>query len=272
MTDWDDAYANAAHIPDGAGFPARLARDSAAWRADFDATRFRRLAYGPDDREVVELFLPAGSPAGLMIFVHGGFWLKFGPADWSHLAAGAIARGWAVAFPGYRLAPALRVSEITGAIARAVSAAALEVGGRIVLTGHSAGGHLVTRMVCDDSVLADYERARIDRVVPISGLFDLRPLLQTTTYASLGLDLAEARAESPSLREPVADAPPLHVWVGGGERPEFLRQSALMANVWTGLGVETRLTIDPGRHHFDVLDPLTDPGSPLVAALLGEAE
>jgi acetyl esterase/lipase len=272
ITDWDDAYANAVHIPDGAGFPARLARDSAAWRAGFDEARFRTLTYGPDARDVVEVFLPEGPPAGLVIFVHGGFWLKFGPADWSHLAAGAIARGWAVAFPGYRLAPTVRISEITAAIARAVSAAAREVAGPIVLTGHSAGGHLAARMVCHDSALTDDERARIARVVPISGLFDLRPLMLTKTYAVLALDLAEARAESPSLCEPIAGAPPLHVWVGGDERPEFVRQSVLMANVWTGLGVDTRLTIEPGLHHFDVLDSLIEPGSPLVAALLGEAD
>ena len=270
IADWDDAYANAAHIPGGAGFAARLAVASAAWRAGFDAARFRTLAHGPDPREIVELFLPEETPRGILVFVHGGFWRAFGPADWSHLAAGGLARGWAVAMVGYRLAPAVRIAEITASITRAVDAVALEVGGPIVLSGHSAGGHLVVRLICDDGALPAHVLARVARLVPISGLFDLRPLMRTAMNADLRLDLAEARAESPALREAIAGAPPVHVWVGGDERPEFVRQSALFANVWIGLGVETRLTIEPGRHHYDVIEGLAEAGSPLMAAILGE--
>lgn len=267
ITDWDDAYANAPHIPGGEGFPARLAQASAAWRARFDAGRFRQVAHGAHAREIIELFEPAGTPRGLLVFVHGGYWRAFGPADWSHLAAGGLARGWAVAMVGYRLAPEVRIAEITRSVGRAVAVAATEIAGPIVLTGHSAGGHLVARMLCDDSALDPYVRARLARVVPISGVFDLRPLLFTRLNEVLGLDLAEARAESPALREPMESAPPVYVWVGAAERPEFVRQSALMANVWTGLGVDTTLTIEPARHHFDVIDGLAAPESPLGMAL-----
>lgn len=269
-TDWDDAYANAAHIPDGAGFPARLARASAEWRADFDPERFRILSYGTDPREMVELFLPEDRPAGLVVYVHGGYWRAYAPTDWSHLAAGALARGWAVAFPGYRLAPAVTIPAITGQVASGIAAAAAEVSGPVVLTGHSAGGHLAARMVCDDSPLVAHVLARLVRVVPISGLFDLRPLLRTAMNSDFRLDLETARRESPALREPIAGTPPMHVWVGDDERPEFVRQSALLANVWTGLGVDMRLTIEPGRHHFDVVDGLADPASGLCAALFRE--
>ena len=62
----------------------------------------------------------------------------------------------------------------------------------------------------------------------------------------------------------------MHVWVGDDERPEFVRQATLLANVWTGLGADMALTIEPGRHHFDVIDGLTDPGSALVEALVGD--
>ena len=79
---------------------------------------------------------------------------------------------------------------------------------------------------------------------------------------------AEARAESPALLEPL-EGVRLHAWVGERERPEFVRQSALIANVWTGLGAETALTIAPGRHHFDVIAELAEPGSALVEALIG---
>lgn len=271
ITDWDDAYANTPHIPDGEAFPARLAVASAAFRAGFDADRFRTLVHGDHPREIVEVFLPARAAQGLIVFIHGGYWMKFAPADWSHLAAGGLARGWAVAMVGYRLAPHARIAEIRAGVARAVGVAAAAVPGPVVLTGHSTGGHLAARLVCDDTELAPTVRERVVGVVPISGLFDLRPLLRTAMNDTLRLDPAEARAESPALREVMAGTPPVHVWVGAAERPEFVRQSALLANVWTGLGVETRLTLDRGRHHFDVIDGLAEPGSALMAALLGPA-
>jgi arylformamidase len=272
IRDWDDAYANAAHIPGGEHYPARWEAAAAEFRAGHASARQRLgLGYGAHARERFDLFLPEGEPAGLVIFVHGGYWRAFDRGAWSHLAAGALARGWAFAFPGYVLAPEARIAAITAMIARAVAAAAETVQGPVVLAGHSAGGHLVSRQACADVVLAAPLWARIRRVVSISGLHDLRPLLRTAINADLRLDAAEAVSESPALRLPRAGVR-LHAWVGDDERPEFVRQTTLIANIWTGLGADTAQTIAPGRHHFDVIADLADPGSALVAALLAEAE
>jgi arylformamidase len=51
--------------------------------------------------------------------------------------------------------------------------------------------------------------------------------------------------------------------VGADERPEFLRQTDLLANIWTGLGADIRAIHMPGRHHFDIIDDLADRGSAL---------
>lgn len=265
IVDWDDAYANAPHIPGGEGYPARWTAEAAAFRAKVPP---RVLRYGPHPRQVIDLFLPEGVPAGLLVHVHGGYWRAFAPDVWSHFAAGPLARGWAVAMPGYVLAPEARIGAITAMVADAVVAAAAVVSGPVRLSGHSAGGHLVARMVCTDSRLPEAVLARIDRVVPISGLADLRPLLRTGMNADLHLDAEEARAESPALLD-VRGPAAVHAWVGADERPEFVRQSALLANVWTGLGVATALTVETGRHHFDVIDGLRAPGSALVEAILG---
>jgi len=61
----------------------------------------------------------------------------------------------------------------------------------------------------------------------------------------------------------------VHVWVGDGERPEFVRQATLLANIWTGLGAAMEQTIEPRRHHFDVIDGLVHPESGLVEAIAG---
>ena len=265
--DWDDAYANAAHIPGAADYPPRWQREAAAFRAAL-GSRARTLAYGEAEAERLDLFLPEGEPQGLVVFVHGGYWQRFGRQDWSHLAAGALARGHAVAMPGYTLCPGIRVAGITRQIGAAIARAGAEIGGPIRLAGHSAGGHLVCRMLCMDAPLPAETAARIANTVSISGVHDLRPLMRTRLNDALRLDVAEARSESPALLEP-REGVRLTALVGSAERPEFVRQNALLANIWTGLGAMTRAVEEPGRHHFDVIDGLARPDSPLVGALLG---
>ncbi|GGH46773.1 alpha/beta fold hydrolase [Frigidibacter albus] len=276
MRDWDNAYANGAHIPDAEAFVPRWQADAAAFREG----AFREgagvegaggqldIAYGAGPRERLDLFLPEGEPRGLCVFVHGGYWKAFDKSLWSHLAAGARARGWAVALPSYPLAPEARIAEITAAVARAITAAAELVPGPLRLAGHSAGGHLVARMACTQTPLPEAVAARVQHVLSISGVHDLRPLLATQMNAVLGLTLAEARAESPALAEP-RPGTAATTWVGVDERPEFRRQSALIANAWAGFDTDLRLVEVPGHHHFDVIADLTSPESELTQAFVG---
>jgi arylformamidase len=267
--DWDDAYNNRDHIPGAADFLPRWAAEAAVFRHHLSATGRARLdiAYGTSARERFDLFLPEGMALGLVVFVHGGYWRAFGKSDWSHLAAGALARGWAVAMPGYTLCPQIRVSGITRQIRDAITAAARQLGGPIRLAGHSAGGHLVTRMLCEDAPLPQAVVARIASVVSISGVHDLRPLLRAALNDDLRMDRTEATAESPALLHPRTGVP-VTCWVGAAERPEFRRQNALLANIWAGLGVQTRAVEEPDLHHFNIIDGLADRDSPLTEALL----
>jgi arylformamidase len=270
MPDWDDANSNAAHIAGGEFYPARWAALAKAFRAELLAAGRAELdlPYGPAERETLDLFRPAGKAEGLAIFAHGGYWMAFDKSSWSHLAAGALGRGWAVCIPSYTLAPEARISQISLQFARAISFAADRMSGPLRLAGHSAGGHLVTRMACEDSVLPAGVRGRIGHVVSISGLHDLRPLLRTTMNATLRMGEAEAAAESPALRWPMTQCS-VTCWVGSDERPEFLRQNDLLANIWTGLGAGMRSVHVDGRHHFNVIEDLADPGSKLTEAFVG---
>ena len=270
LQDWDDAYDNGGHIPDAAAHVAMWPRLAAQFRDALGERARLNLPYpgplGDPEREAFDLFLPAGRPQGLAVFVHGGYWMKFGRETWSHLAAGAVASGWAVALPSYTLAPGARISRITAQIAAFLPAAAAEIAGPIALAGHSAGGHLVSRMLCEDVSLPAEMAARIARVVSISGLHDLRPLLATKMNQGLRLDADEAAAESAALLAPCEGAR-LIAWVGGAERPEFLRQSRLIAAAWGGRA-QTRFVADPKKHHFDVVAPLAEARSPLTRSLL----
>ncbi|MFZ9132183.1 MAG: alpha/beta hydrolase, partial [Gemmobacter sp.] len=90
-----DAYANAPTIAGAEGYPPRWAAAAAAFRADLGPRARLGLPYGPGARQRFDLCLPAGAPRGLVVFVHGGYWLAFGREEWTHLAAGALAHGLA---------------------------------------------------------------------------------------------------------------------------------------------------------------------------------
>ncbi len=263
--DWEDAFANGRYIAGAADYPDRWAGAARGFRARARARE--DIAYGTNPRARYDLILPDGAARGLVVFVHGGYWLQFDKSFWSHLAAGAVACGWAVALPSYPLVPEASLPEITAQIARAVTHAAGQIAGPIRLVGHSAGGHLVTRMICADSALAPCLRARLARVVSISGLHDLRPLQSTAMNAQLGLTAESALQESPALQAPLLGVP-VTVWVGAQERPEFLRQAALLREAWARHDADIALVVAPERHHFDVIADLSAAGSALTQALL----
>ena len=269
VRDFDDAYSNGPHLPRGDAWPSAWVEPAAAFRDQMTATGRADLdiSYGPGDRQRLDLFRPMGEPRGLVVYVHGGFWKALDKSYWSHLAGGALNRGYAVAIPSYTLCPQARIAAITQEIGSAITSAAGTVSGPLVLVGHSAGGHLVTRMASLTSPLPAAVRSRLRHVVSLSGLHDLRPLIRTAMNGTLRLDDAEAFAESPALLAPL-DGLRLTCWVGGAERAEFLRQSALLANVWLGLGATTANVVEPDRHHFDVVDGLADRDHELTRTLL----
>ncbi|MFZ1468147.1 MAG: alpha/beta hydrolase [Paracoccaceae bacterium] len=253
--DPDRDYSNGAFIPQADSYPPNWAAAAAAFRAGCARAQLN-LPYGPQDRHRFDLYLPDQPPQGVLVFIHGGYWMAFDHQGWSHLAAGPLARGWAVAMPSYTLAPAARISTMTAEIAAACRAIAGQVPGPMVVTGHSAGGHLSARMGCSDIDLP------VRRVVPISPLAELGPLMATGMNDTLHLDATECAAQSPS-RLALRPGTSAHVWVGAQERPVFLMQARLLAEEW-----DCPWTADADRHHFDVIDALADPGSALVSTLL----
>jgi len=265
MIDWDDAFQNEKYISGGDSYLGMWKVRSAIFRESLPAGR-REIgeAYGAHPREVFDLFLPKNAPKGVVIFIHGGYWQSLDHTIWSHLAAGPMARGWAVAMPGYRLCPQVRIADITQSIVQAVGAIGTRVAGDIIICGHSAGGQLTARMACDDIPLPHANRVR--RYVSISGVHDLRPLTKTRLNKALQLDMSAAAAESPVLKTPRAGVEFL-AWVGADERPEFLRQTSLLGNIWRGAHAKTGCVQATGHHHFSVIDDLTEANSPLTTAL-----
>jgi len=266
QSDVDAAYDNMAHVPGSASLPA-------AWSAKATAFRFahpkliKELPYGPKPRQRMDVFHPEGAPVGLVVFVHGGYWMRLDKSFWSHLSEGALAHGWAVAIPSYTLTPEVRISHITAEIGIAIEAAASLVPGPVRLVGHSAGGHLVTRMICSSSPLGKTVAQRVAKVVSISGLHDLRPLLSARMNETLGLDLAEAVTESPVLLRPGNDAK-VSAWYGAAELPSFAHQADALLRAWDGSDAQVAVRSCASANHFSILESFAGVEGEVLADLL----
>jgi hypothetical protein len=264
ITDWSDEYDNVGHIPDAMGFIEKWPLEAEAFREKADLQI--NIPYENRERNLFDLFHPQGRAKGLFIFVHGGYWLRFDKSFWSHLAAGPLAKNYAVAMPSYTLCPDAKISEITTEVTASIEAAAERVEGPIILCGHSAGGHLVTRQICEDTKLDKSVLERIQKVISISGVHDLRPILNIVQNETINLDEGEAVLQSPALLKPKLGIP-VDCIVGAEERPEFIRQNDLLANIWRGMGLATTSTHVAGKHHFDVIDDLLDPDGIICSVL-----
>ena len=256
ITDWSDAYDNVGHIPDAAAFIEKWPKLGEEFRQTANVEV--NIPYDNGERNHFDLFHPQGRAKGLFIFVHGGYWIRFDKSFWSHLSAGPLAKGYAVAIPSYTLCPKARISEITTEVTSSIEAASERIDGPIILCGHSAGGHLVTRQICEDNTLDENVSGRLKRIISVSGVHDLRPILRIVQNETINLDEKQAIAESPALLKPVLNIP-VDCVVGSNERPEFIRQNDLLANIWRGMGVATNTVHADGKHHFDVIDDLINP-------------
>ena len=261
-------YNNRALVPDHGAYFARWEKDSAFVRETLAA--HLDLAYGPHPRHRIDLF-PAGKARGTLMFMHGGYWRSLDKNMFSWLAASWVAAGVSVAMPSYRLAPEVRIDDIVDdAIAAAnwLAANGARYGmavDRLVVSGHSAGGHLTAALFAAPRERLAFDPACIAGGVPISGIFDFEPMLQFAFNADFKLDEAAARRLSLLERRPTVNAP-LVVAAGAAESSEFRRQSRDLAHAWSPQARPALIL--PGLHHFSIVDSFAERSQPLYEATL----
>ena len=269
--DWEVEYNNRARVPEHAQIFERWTRDGAAYRAEAgkEGRAELGLKYGPSPRQTIDLFKSRGGDGPLVLFIHGGYWRSLEPSMFSQMARGMNAHGVSVAVSGYDLCPQVSIGQIIEQIQQACLYLWKKLGRRVMVTGHSAGGHLAACMVASDWKRLDAS-APADLVTAgyaTSGLYDLEPLTHLSSNSDFKLDAEGARRISP-LFWPVAGGRVLDAVVGALESSEFLRQSKIIADGWRDKGVETRYEAAPGLNHFTICDPMTDTNSPMTRRLV----
>lgn len=270
----DEQYDLVASVPDFGVYLNQFLTESERARAELDCEI--GVPYGPTLAETLDVF--PGDPGGpIVVFVHGGYWSMLTSTEHSYLARGPVGRGATVMIPTYALCPTVTIDEIVRQV-RASVAWAYRNGekygadpSRIVVVGHSAGGHLVARLLETDWE-GEYglPNSIISGGVAVSGLFDLRPFPYTKMQPNLEFTAEQILRNSPILNLPVS-APPLLVTLGSLQPRELLRQSSDYFAAWQAAGLAGEHWVRDGFNHFDELDALTDPQSELVGRLLALA-
>lgn len=254
----DAAYNNGAAVADSAALNAARNASSAALRASRPG--HLDLAYGPGARCGWDLFPAADPNAPCLILIHGGWWQYNARQDFAGCIAGALARGWSAALPGYTLAPESRLRGIVAEIHAALDWLAANgpahgIAGPKLLAGWSAGAHLAAMALDHPTVRAG---------MAISGVYELAPIRDTYVDDKLRLDEAEIADLSPLRRPPSAKR--LVVAYGSAELPQMCAQSRAFHAHRAAAHCPGALIPVAGADHFRVLDALAADGELLAAA------
>lgn len=253
--DLEKEYNNRARVPEHPALIAGWARDAAAYR---EIKPPREIRYGPGERHSFDFFDAENGAGAAAMFIHGGYWQALDKRFFSHMARGLNALGISVAVPSYDLCPNVRIGDIVEQIRAACAALHEETRAPLVVTGHSAGGHLAACMLATE--------AHVASAYAISGLFELGPLIPTSINGALKLDAPEAEALSP-LFWPAPEGKTLDAIVGGEESSEYLRQSAAIVRAWGEHGAFTRYEEIESANHFTVIATLAEPQSDMCARI-----
>lgn len=240
------------------------------------------LAYGPHERNVLDLYLPdhPSGPLPLVVCIHGGGWTGGDKQNWAWEAAGLAESGFAAATINYRFCPEwifpAQVDDVQRAV-RWLRHHAARYGldpSRLAAMGDSAGGHLgsflgltdTRRYVPDE--LAMYS-SRVSCVVDCYGPVDMfwmvrsasAPILEKFLGRPLSLEsTADYLAASPPAQiiPPVCPFLILHgtLDIGDtrGEVPFGISES--FANRLRAAGGQVEhVLLEGGRHGFMTAGP-----------------
>lgn len=271
---------------------ARGGRDGAAGRrgaaeAPADTPAPQTLSYGSDRLQALDLWVPASAqPAPLVLFVHGGGWKRGSKetAGSRTLPGHLNAQGYAFASIDYRLVPDATVEQQAADVATALAylldkADSLGIDrSRVVLTGHSAGAHLVALVGTDEQYLRSVglSFADIDGVMPNDGaaydvpaqMAQAGPFMAGTYEQAFGTDAARQRALSPAFHAAAPNAPAfllLHV-----QRPDGVAQNAALAKALEAGGSQVAIGSIPGegrQGHADINRKLGEPDYPATPVM-----
>ena len=252
----DAAYDNNAAVKNSAALIAERNQTSETLRASRKS--FLDMPYGDREKTKIDLYPAAEKTAPCLVFLHGGYWQRNSRELFAMLVEGVAAHGWSVAIPGYSLAPDISLTEIVTEISRSLDWLAQNgesygISGPVVLSGWSAGAHLVAMAL---------DHPRVTAGLAISGVYDLAPIRDTALNNALKLTDQEITNLSP-LRLPAVHKR-LDIAYGTAELPALVFDSIKLHEMRAAAGAPGKLFPIEGADHFSILGELRRPDGALV--------
>jgi arylformamidase len=231
------------------------------------------LSYGPSADEVLDVF-PAGKPsAPTQIFIHGGAWRNFTKNDYSFAAETFVAHGVNAIIPNFAKLPSVRLPDVAAQIQRAIAWAVAHVRqwdgdpDRIYLSGQSSGAHLVATALTWRWASLNLPASTIKSAFLISGAFDLEPVLLSARSSYVKLNATEQEELSPRRHANSINCP-IFIAYAEYDTDEFQRQSREFAAALAKAGRLKGVECFRGLNHFELVEALGDPQSPLAKAII----
>ena len=211
----------------------------------------RSERYGRTAPETLDIY---GSGRKAFVFVHGGAWKRQTSREQAFPAEPIIAAGATYVALNFEKLPAVTLPEMAAQVQRGIQWVHDNVSPDLVLCAHSSGAHL--------SACALTRLKLVRRALLISGVYDLLPVRLSARNDYVRLDERLEQEYSPIRHAERIRCPVTVAW-GEKDNDEFRRQSRAFAE---RLGAPT--LVGEGLNHFEILETLADPRSPLGRAAL----
>ena len=268
--DYPDEYDNSGRVANAAELLDGYLEDAANFRSRENLIADYNLVYGPAERNQMDIFWPDDKrDAPIVMFIHGGYWKSMDRSAFSHLSGGLLENNIAVAMPSYTLCPDIQINGIINELRRACLVLYQTYKQKIIVVGHSAGGHLAACMMATDweGIHRDLPEDLVAAGMGISGIYDLLPILHTPVNDAVQMDVEQASSASPIDWVPEA-IQKFEAWVGADESNEYHRQSRELAERWSMLGTPTNCVSVENENHFTIIHALTVADSPIVQKIV----
>lgn len=223
----------------------------------------KNIYYGFHARECFDVCYAVGKAKSILVYLHAGYWQSRDKNQFYFIADHLAELGYHIAIMNYPLCPEVSIEKISTSLSYGLLTVKTYLNNPsknlpMYICGHSAGAHLTTELVLNAKDIIK-DQLNVKGIIPISGIYDLEPLISTSLNMNIKLNHIQARNNSPILRVS-KDLVPAEFFVGNNETQAFIQQSKEMKDQWEINGNSANFTILKNSDHFSLLFHLLEDG------------
>ncbi len=215
------------------------------------------ISYGASPLEILDIY--GGRQSKAIVFVHGGAWRRESRRDSAYGAPPVVAAGASFIVLGFAAVPRVTLPEMAEQVCRGIEWAYRNISREIFLFGHSSGAHLAAVALTRSSF--------VRKAMVVSGLYDLLPVRLSARNDYVKLDERLEDELSPIRHLDRIHCPVTVAWAGK-DSGEFQRQSNDLAVALQNKNQLVEKFEVRNLNHFEIVETLADPASPIGRAAL----